>query len=185
MSGIEPRIKIEEVDGSPSGRPRILKIPNGILLDNQDGSYKLGCNCRGLMYVSTSGIVTISTGGTYQKVSGGNIAYTSAELLHFTHNAGRLTYTETHALVFIVTAFISIESGETAQDVSIRIAQTGPSIAGTTMERDFNAVNRPSALGVTWILELVADDYVELFCTSDANSDEIIINNLTFSIRAR
>lgn len=41
MSGIEPSIKIQEIDGSPSGRPRILKVTNGKLTDNSDGSFTL------------------------------------------------------------------------------------------------------------------------------------------------
>ena len=39
--GLEPRIKVQEIDGSPSGRPRVLRITNGLLTDNGGGKFTL------------------------------------------------------------------------------------------------------------------------------------------------
>jgi len=39
--GGTPNIKIQEIDGSPAGRPRTLKITNATLTDNGDGTFTL------------------------------------------------------------------------------------------------------------------------------------------------
>lgn len=39
MGAKRPPLKIQEVDGSPSGYPNAVKFPNGTLTDNGDGTY--------------------------------------------------------------------------------------------------------------------------------------------------
>lgn len=41
VSTITPSIRIQEEDGSPGGRPKTLKVTNGSLTDNADGTYSL------------------------------------------------------------------------------------------------------------------------------------------------
>ncbi|MBA7568551.1 hypothetical protein ES708_10280 [subsurface metagenome] len=137
----------------------------------------------GFMYISTAGTIAVTTGGTFEKAIGGTIAYTPGYLHNFLHSAGTLTYKGGAVGHFIVTTFVSIESGENAQVVKIRLAKNGTSIAGTEMTRDFTAQNRNSVLGTTWTLDLEPDDYVELFVTSDTNGDDVVFNNLTFNVR--
>ncbi len=36
-----PPLKVQEVDGSPTGRPRVLKFSNGAVTDNGDGSFTI------------------------------------------------------------------------------------------------------------------------------------------------
>lgn len=41
MGAVVPKLLIQEVDGTPSGRPGTLKVSNGTLTDNGDGSFSL------------------------------------------------------------------------------------------------------------------------------------------------
>ena len=52
---MEPRIKIQEIDGSPSGRPRTLKVSNGLLVDNGDGTFTLDTDEQNTVTVAKSG----------------------------------------------------------------------------------------------------------------------------------
>ena len=136
----------------------------------------------GLTYISTSGTVTVDTGLEYQKVSGGTIAYTADHLHNFTHSAGTLTYIGTRTLHFTLTAHASLESGETAQEVSIRLAKNGSTIAGTDMETTFTAQNAHQSSSTKWLDELSTNDYIEVFATSDQSADEVIFNNMILII---
>lgn len=162
------------------GSGGLQKIGQGVR-NYEDLTNKPTHNC-GFMYISTAGTVTVTTGGTFEKVVGGTIAYTGAHLHNFVHSAGRLTYKDSVTKHFLITAFASIESGEVAQDIQIRLAKNGTTVAETNIERDFTAQNRHSVVGTTWMTDLETDDYVELFVTSDTDGDDVIFNNLVFSI---
>ena len=136
----------------------------------------------GVMYISTPGTQPIATGGTFQKIDGGAIAYTAGHLENFVHADGKLTYTGKTAQHIAAFASVSIESGENAQTVKLRIAKNGTSIAGSEMERDFTAVNRHSAIPLCWCEELARNDYIEVFTTSTLDNDDIIFNNMVVKL---
>lgn len=153
-----------------------------------DGDFYLGGHFTtiyhegGLAYVSTPGTMIINTGGTFEKLDEGNIAYTADHLNFFTHDDGRLTYTGTHALHVTIRGTVSLENGEVTQVIQLRLAKNGTTIAGTTMTREFVAVSTDTAIPLGWLDELVTDDYYEIYGTSDTNADEFDINNLTLTI---
>lgn len=133
-------------------------------------------------YVSTPGTQTIGTGGTFERLNEGTIAYTGDHLHEFTHDDGRLTYISPTEISMTVAATVSVESGETAQIIQFRIAKNGATIAGTNMPVEFTAVNRNAAVPLGWLLDMAQNDYIEVWCTSNTNGDDVIINNLTMNI---
>lgn len=178
-----------------------LTFENGAAIDNEDtdtlaltetvvkvdgdlyvSGYIFNSCCGGLMYVSTPGTMTINTGGTFEKLDEGNIVYTPDHLYNFAHDDGRLTYTGIHTSHFTIRATVSLESGETAQEIQLRLAKNGTTIVGTTMTRTFVAQSTDTAIPLSWLDELATNDYYEVYGTSDTNADEFDINNLTLTI---
>ena len=62
-NGMEPRIKVETVDGSVSGRPRTLKVTNGSLTDNSGGTFTLE---TATSYTNT--VIVAKSGGDYTTI---------------------------------------------------------------------------------------------------------------------
>lgn len=137
---------------------------------------------RGGSYISTAGTQTIGTGGTFEKLYEGTMAYTACCLHDFTESNGRLTYTGTLTINMAINCNLSGESGEAAQIVQFRLAKNGTTIAGTNMTREFTTQNKDGCVGLNWLLEMSTNDYIEVFGTSDTNGDTFDINNLTLSI---
>lgn len=132
----------------------------------------------GLMWISTGGTISITEGGTFQKMIGGAIDYSNAHLENFNESTnGRLTYIGTITRDFNVRSYNSIESGETAQEVMIRIAKGGSTIEGTEVVQDYTAINKHSNTPTGWIVELATNEYLEMFITSNTTGDNIIIHN--------
>jgi len=136
----------------------------------------------GMTYMSTLGIQTINTGGTFERLNEGNMAYTGSHLHEFSHDDGRLTYTRHTDISMTVNATVSVESGETTQEVQLRIAKNGTTIEGSNMGVSFTAVNKNAAVPLFWMLDMSQNDYVEVWGTSDTNGDDIIINHFVMGI---
>jgi len=136
----------------------------------------------GLTYISTGGTQTIGTGGTFEKLYEGTMAYTSGHLHSFTESNGRLTYTGTPTIHVTITCNISIQSGETEQLTQFRIAKNGTTIEATNMARKFTNQNKDSCVGLNWMLEMDTNDYIEIYGTSDTTSDTFDINHMTLTI---
>jgi len=136
----------------------------------------------GQTYISTGGTMTVTTGEAFEKIAGGSIDYTGEHLEHFTHSAGRLTYTGKPGKDMLVTVSGKVESGETAQEVQICIAENGACHAGSTTGTTFTAVNSHSPISINYIVDLATNDYIEVYATSDSNGDEIIFDNMVISI---
>ena len=138
---------------------------------------------RGAMtYVSTPGTQTIGTGGTFERLNEGAIAYTAAHMNSWTHDDGRLTYTGTETQHFIIHVNVTIEGDEVAQLIRIQLAKGGSPIAGTNMQEDYTAVDTDDSMGFTWIEEMATDEFLEVFGTSDTNGDTFEVHNITFTV---
>ncbi len=131
----------------------------------------------GMSYVSTSGTQTIGTGGTFERLNEGAIAYTGSHLHDFTHSDGRLTYTGTVTKHFTVQVSYNIEGDETAQLVQIQLFKDGALIAATNDQHDYTAVDTDDTVGFVWLLEMATNEYVEVHGTSDANGDTFYLHN--------
>ena len=185
----------------PSIKVDLITFENGATIDNTDtdtltftetavkveGDFYVSGqtiteNSCGLAYVSTPGTMTINTAGTFEKLDEGAIAYTAGHLYNFTHSDGRLTYTGTATKHFTIRATVTVESGEIAQVVQLRLAKNNTSIAGSTMSRTFRATSTDTAMPLGWLEEMETNDYYEVFGTSDANDDNFDIINLTLTV---
>ncbi len=136
----------------------------------------------GMSYVSTPGTQTIGTGGTFERLNEGAIAYTASHLHGFTHSDGRLTYTGTNTKHFDIAVYVNIESDEAAALVEIILAKSGATIAGTEMRHDYRATDTDAVLSFGWLLELATNAYIEIFGTSDTNGDTFFVHNLQMII---
>ncbi len=134
-------------------------------------------------YVSTPGTQTIGTGGTFERLNEGAIAYTAAHLDDFTHDDGRLTYTGTPTDEFTIIIHANIESDEAAALVSIRLAVNGSTVAATNMQHDYTAVDTDAIIALSWLLDMATNDYIEVFGTSDTNGDTFEVHNLIITIK--
>ena len=156
----------------------VVKIEGDLHVTGHVTSEKSG----GLTYVSTPGTQTINTGGTFERLNEGAIAYTSAHLYNFTHDDGRLTYTGTPTIHVTITVALAAESGETAQVTNFRIAKDGTTIAATNMPITFTALDYAANTPLKWLDEVATNSYYEIFGTSDTDADEFDINTLVFTI---
>ena len=133
-------------------------------------------------YVSTSGTQTIDSNVTFEKLDEGTIAYTSTHRENFAHSDGRLTYNGTETIHAFINVDLSVKSGEISQTVRFRIAENGSTIAGTDMSTDFTAQTKSDCVGLSWLIELATNDYIEIFGTSDTDGDTFDINNMAILI---
>ncbi len=136
----------------------------------------------GLTAVTTPGTMTIATGGTFERLNEGAIAYTAYHLENFTHSDGRLTYTGTPNIHISLYVTIGAESGETAQRLQFELAKGGSVIAATNMPVDFTAQTIDRTVTLLWQDEIATNEYFEVFGTSDTNGDVFDVKNLVFSI---
>ena len=157
----------------------VTKITGELLVT---GHITAGEHASGLTYISTGGTQSIGTGGTFERLNEGTIAYTGEHLHEFTHDDGRLTYTTDAEISMTIAASVSVESGEVTQEVQLRIAKNGTTIAGTNMQVEFTAVNGNASVSLFWMLDMDQNDYIEVWGTSDTSGDDVIINNLTMGI---
>ena len=132
--------------------------------------------------LTTPGTQTIGTGGTFERLNEGNMAYTGSHLHEFSHDDGRLTYTRHTDISMTMIATVSVDSGETAQKIQLRFAKNGTTIEGTNMSVDFTAVNKNAAIPLFWMIDMSQNDYVEVWGTSDTNGDTFNVDHLTFGI---
>lgn len=156
----------------------VVKVEGDLHVTGHVTSEKSG----GLCYVSTPGTQTINTGGTFERLNEGNIAYTADHLYNFTHDDGRLTYTGTQTIHVTITVAIAAESGEVAQVTNFRIAKDGTTIAATDMPITFTALDAAANTPLKWLDEVATDSYYEIFGTSNTDADEFDINTLVFTI---
>jgi len=136
----------------------------------------------GMSVVSTPGQMTITTGGTFEKLFEGAIAYTGTHLANFTESNGRLTYTGAPDMMITVQVTMNIEADEAAQLIQLQIALNGTPIALSNMQADFGAVDTDDIIPMHWLLELSTDDYIEIYGTSDQDGDQFTVHGGVFTV---
>ena len=186
LGGVEVIIKdtlVIEALASPS-TPVLITRSTGVVdtLATADIGEIAIDHSGGMSYVSTPGTQTIGTGGTFERLNEGAIAYTASHLHSFTHSDGRLTYTGTNTKHFDIAVYVNIESDEAAALVEIILAKGGATISGTEMRHDYRATDTDAVLSFGWLLELATNEYIEIFGTSDTNGDTFFVHNLQMII---
>ena len=186
-------VKVDGPTGQVSDLVEISSVDSSdlMIVERSDSSKKVTAfdfhgsfHSMGSSYLSTEGTQTIGTGGTFEKLFEGAMAYSGNHLENFTQSNGRLTYTGVNFEHFLVICNMTIHSGETAQRIQCRIAENGTSIEGSNQAIDFTATTLDLPLGLVWVVELAPNDYIEIYGTSDTNGDEFDIHNLVFTLFA-
>ena len=146
-------------------------------------------NCVGITNTSTKGFMymlnnTTDTAigtpnvNTWVKASGTTTSGTNSK---FTHTTNRLTYNGAFTNSFLVTLNATVRSGGTNQSISIGVAKNGTIITeseGIVRTATSNVEHGGSTQAV---LEMVANDYVELFVRNTSSTD-IRVADFNFNV---
>lgn len=146
-------------------------------------------NCKGItnsgeigqMYFSGNvSATTIANSNTYYKVAGTTIAGSINQ--KFSHTTGRLTYSGAITRAFKITAVASVV-GVAGNKISLRVAKDATTIAESTSAATISASNRFESLTCHAIVELVTNNYIELFVANDS-AQNVTIEDLNVIIEA-
>ena len=124
------------------------------------------------MYVSTPAATTIGTAGTFVKASGTTTL--SAGALDFTMPSNnRLTYGGKITKRFWIMVAMSLTTGTAVQNLSIRIAKNGTTVAATEIDRLTGGASDIGAAAMTHITSLDETDYLEIFLTNKTATNSV------------
>jgi hypothetical protein len=146
-------------------------------------------NCVGLTNTSTKGFmymlnnttdtaIGVSNVNVWVKASGTTTSGTNSK---FTHTTNRLTYNGAFTNSFLVTLNATVRSAGTNQSISIGVAKNGTIITeseGIVRTATSNVEHGGSTQAV---LEMAANDYVELFVRNTSSTD-IRVTDFNFNV---
>ena len=146
-------------------------------------------NCVGITNTSTKGFMYMLNNGTDTAIGTPNVntwvkatgTTTSGTNSKFTHTTNRLTYNGAFTSSFLVTLNATVRSGGTNQSISIGVAKNGTIITeseGIVRTATSNVEHGGSTQAV---LEMVANDYVELFVRNTSSTD-IRVADFNFNV---
>jgi hypothetical protein len=146
-------------------------------------------NCVGIPNTSTKGFmymlnntndtpIGVPNTNVFIKAEGTTISGTNSK---FTHTTNRLTYNGAFTNSFLVTANATARSGGTNQVISIGIAKNGVIIDESEGIIRTTTSNVEHGGSTQAVLEMVANDYVELF-VKNTSSTAIRITDFNFNV---
>ena len=133
------------------------------------------------MYIAATAPTTITTATTYYKMAGTTATY---QLIHFTHSNNRLTYTGAITKKFNVMVPFSISSNTKDIEVTFEIYKNGGEggVVASRIKRTLRAVADIFVMSLASIVELVQNDYVELWGTANESGVIITVQTMSFMI---
>ena len=146
-------------------------------------------NCVGITNTSTKGFMYMLNNGTDTAIGTPNVnvwvkatgTTTSGTNSKFTHTTNRLTYNGAFTNSFLVTLNATVRSGGTNQSISIGVAKNGTIITESEGIIRTNTSNVEHGGSTQAVLEMVANDYVELF-VRNTNSTDIRVADFNFNV---
>ena len=146
-------------------------------------------NCVGLTNTSTKGFMYMLNNGTDTAIGSPNVntwvkasgTTTSGTNSKFTHTTNRLTYNGAFTNSFLVTLNATVRSGGTNQSISIGVAKNGTIITESEGIIRTNTSNVEHGGSTQAVLEMVANDYVELFVRNTSSTD-IRVADFNFNV---
>ena len=146
-------------------------------------------NCVGLTNTSTKGFMYMLNNGTDTTIGVSNVnvwvkatgTTTSGTNSKFTHTTNRLTYNGAFTNSFLVTLNATVRSGGTSQSISIGVAKNGTIITESEGIIRTATANVEHGGSTQAVLEMVANDYVELFVRNTSSTD-IRVTDFNFNI---
>jgi hypothetical protein len=147
-------------------------------------------NCVGIANTATRGFMYMINNGTDTTIGGANVnvwvkalGTTTADTANskFDHASNRLTYTGAFNQSFLVTANTAVRSGSSNQNISIGIAKNGTILANSEMTIRTSTSNQEHPGSTQYVIDLVANDYLELF-VKNSQSPDVRVSDLNFSV---
>ena len=146
-------------------------------------------NCVGITNTSTKGFmymlnnttdtaIGVPNVNTWVKATGTTTSGTNSK---FTHTTNRLTYNGAFTNSFLVTLNATARSGGTNQSISIGVAKNGTIVADSEGIIRTTTSNVEHGGSTQTVVELVANDYVELFVRNTSSTD-IRIADFNFNV---
>jgi hypothetical protein len=149
-------------------------------------------NCKGIVNSSAIGQMyytnnttqnPIATTGAFEKILGTTTA--SSINQKFSHTNNRLTYTGALARSFKVTSFVSANSVTTNNvTILVRIYKNGVAIPESEAQASTSATARNESFPSQAIIEMVQNDYVEIFINNTSNANNLLVTELNVVIEA-
>jgi hypothetical protein len=146
-------------------------------------------NCVGITNTSTKGFMYMlnNTTDTSIGVANANVwvkatgTTTSGTNSKFTHTTNRLTYNGAFTNSFLVTLNATVRSAGTSQSISIGVAKNGTIITESEGIVRTATANVEHGGSTQAVLELVANDYVELYVRNTSSTD-IRVTDFNFNV---
>ncbi len=146
-------------------------------------------NCVGLTNTSTKGFMYMlnNTTDTTIGVANANVwvkangTTTSGTNSKFTHTTNRLTYNGAFTNSFLITLNATVRSAGTSQSISIGVAKNGTIIAESEGIVRTATANVEHGGSTQAVVEMVANDYVELFVRNTSSTD-IRVTDFNFNV---
>ena len=146
-------------------------------------------NCVGISNTSTKGFIYMLNNATdtaigvpntnvFVKATGTTTSGTNSK---FTHTTNRLTYNGAFTNSFLVTVNATVRSGGTNQSISIGVAKNGTILAESEGIIRTATANVEHGGSTQAVLEMVANDYVELFVKNTSSTD-IRVTDFNFNV---
>lgn len=146
-------------------------------------------NCVGITNTSTKGFmymlnnttdttIGVANVNTWVKATGTTTSGTNSK---FTHTTNKLTYNGAFTNSFLVTVNATVRSGGTNQLISIGVAKNGTTFAESEGIIRTTTANVEHGGSTQAVVEMVANDYVELFVRNTSSTD-IRVTDFNFNI---
>lgn len=145
-------------------------------------------NCRGItnsgniaqFYMTGNATATtVSSSGVFYKVAGTTSSGAYVEKFTLTNN--RATYTGALTGFYKVTAVLSLTSGNNDQ-ISVRVAKDGTTSAQSQNKTTTNGAGRAENVVCSDIVQLVTNNYIEIFVSNEIDATNITVEDLNVII---
>jgi len=141
---------------------------------------------RGLVNTAEFGNYYMNNNATATTIASSGVAYkilgtTTANTINqkFTHTNNRLTYTGGLDRNFQVSATVSFVTGNN-KVIGLYVAKNGAIVTDSEMYATSSGSGRAESIHVQTVLELTANDYVELWIENDTDTTDITVEFLNF-----
>jgi hypothetical protein len=157
---------------------------------NQISNKTLFTNCVGIQNTTTRGFYYMVNNTTDTPIGIPNVNVWVKALgtttpdpnnSKFNHSNNRLTYVGAFNTSFLITVNTSVRSSASNQNISIGIAKNGSILSNSEMTIRTSTANQEHAGSTQYQIDLVTNDYVELF-VKNTQSTDVRVSDLNFSV---
>jgi hypothetical protein len=147
-------------------------------------------NCVGITNTSTRGFLHMLDNTTATAITGtasyfkaaGTTTASSANSKFTSPSSNRLTYIGAFTQSFFVTVNCNVRTSVSTQTINIVIVKNGTNISESEMTILCAAGSTPSFGGTQAVIELTANDYIELFVRNTSSVNNVIVSDLNMNI---